>query len=68
MNEEGSVSEIEANKEMHSSSSLYYRPAQGEDLYGRITAASGASGKYVPPALRNKMLGVIDEVKVLQNI
>jgi hypothetical protein len=59
----GSDSEAGARKEdVSSSSSLYYRPSQGEDLYGRVTAPVGSSGKYVPPALRNKLQDVVDEV------
>lgn len=48
-----------------SSSSAYYRPSRGEDLYGRITSSSSSAsggGKYVPPALRNKQNGIVDEV------
>ena len=36
-----------------------YRPASGEDIYGRCTAAAGDGGtkpgKYIPPAMRAKM-------------
>lgn len=44
-----------------------YRPAKGEDIYGRSVAAEGAAqgppGKYVPPALRKAAaLAQINEV------
>jgi hypothetical protein len=45
-----------------------YRPARGEDIYGRSTAAdesaAGKTGKYVPPALRKAALKEVDEVSL----
>ena len=43
----------------------YYTPISGQDIYGNTKSAENIASavKYVPPALRQKMASVIDEVQ-----
>jgi nucleolar MIF4G domain-containing protein 1 len=54
----------EEEEEEEEDDDAYYTATDGQDIYGKAkegAAAGGSTAKYVPPALRNKAVSVIDE-------
>lgn len=68
--DEGDFEEEEGEEEEAVKDLFTYRPAAGEDIYGRSTAstevAADKPGKYVPPAKRKAALMEVDEVCIFQ--